>query len=196
MRWTAIESWVRATSPTLHAALRPPATDSDIAAAEEVLGLLLPAELVAWWQQFGGIAQTYRRWPLIPPHWQPLGLDGALRLRKVMIDAISGIHFSTRGEEKDFEAAALREPAGTPCTELWLPAWLPVATDGLGYWLFVDLRGGEQHACVVEWDKYSGADRSPVWPSVTAMLDETVRALSGDHDQYRLVFEHNDFFWE
>ncbi|MDT7785036.1 MAG: hypothetical protein QOF58_3455 [Pseudonocardiales bacterium] len=195
MSWTGIESWVRATSPTLHAALRPPATDADIAAAEETLGLLLPAELVAWWQQFGGIAQTYTHWPLIPPHWQPHGLDDALRQRKLMIQAISGIQFATRGEEKDFEVAALREPAGTPCVELWLPAWLPVAGDGAGYELFVDLRGGTRHGCVMEWDKYSGADREPLWPSVSAMLDETVRALSGDHDQHRLVFEHNDFFW-
>lgn len=196
MSWSGIESWVRATSPTLHAALRPPATDLDIAAAEETLGLLLPVELVAWWQQFGGIAGTHRHWPLIPPHWQPHGLDDALRTRKSMIQAISGIHFATRGEEKDFEAAALCEPAGTPCVDLWLSAWLPVAGDGLGYRLFVDLRGGEQHGCVMEWDKYSGADREPVWPSVTAMLEETVRALSGEHDRLRLVFEHNGFFWE
>lgn len=196
MSWTGIESWVRAQSPALHAALLPPATDADLAAAEETLGRPLPADLAAWWRLFGGIAETYTHWPLVPPHWQPHGLAGALRLRKLMIQAISGIHFATRGEEQDFEAAALREPAGTPCMELWLPAWLPVAGDGAGYELFVDLRAGERHGCVMEWDKYSGADRDPVWPDVTAMLAETVRALSGGHDDRRLVFEHNHFFWE
>jgi cell wall assembly regulator SMI1 len=196
MSWTGIENWTREKAPALHAALLPPASPADIAAAEEILGSPLPADLAAWWRQFGGIAQTYTHWPLIPPHWHPHGLDDALLLRTQMIEAISGIAFATRGEEQDFEAAALRQPAGTPCVELWLPAWLPVASDGAGYELFVDLREGPRHGCVMEWGKYSGADGEPVWPNVTTMLDDTLRALGGGHQDHRLVFEHTGFFWE
>ncbi|GAA3648584.1 SMI1/KNR4 family protein SUKH-1 [Lentzea atacamensis] len=196
MSWTGIESWAREKAPKLYAALLPPASEADIAAAEETLGFPLPADLVTWWRQFGGIAETYTHWPIVPPHWQPHGLDDALRLRTQMIEAISGIAFATPDEEKDFEATALRASAGTPCVDLWLPAWLPVAGDGAGYELFVDLRAGARHGCVMEWGKYSGADGEPVWPNVTAMLDETLRALGGSREEHRLVFEHNYFFWE
>jgi cell wall assembly regulator SMI1 len=193
--WTDIETWIGENSPALHAALLPPSSAVDIADAEETIGYALPAELVGWWRQFGGVGETYTRWPLVPPMWQPHGLDNALLLRTLMTQAISGIAFRTLGEEKDYEAAALREPAGTSCVDIWLPAWLPVAADGSGHELFVDLRGGPRHGCVMEWDKYSGADSEPLWPGVTAMLDDALSALRGETG-HRLVFERNDFHWE
>lgn len=195
MSWTDIETWIGENSPALYAVLLPSSSAVDIADAEESIGYALPAELVGWWRQFGGIGETYARWALVPPMWQPHGLDNALRLRTMMMQAISGIAFRTLGEEKDYEATALREPAGTPCVDIWLPAWLPVAADGSGHELFVDLRGGDLHGCVMEWDKYSGADRDPLWPNVTAMLDDALRALRGETG-HRLVFERNDFRWE
>ncbi|WP_439657987.1 SMI1/KNR4 family protein [Lentzea sp. HUAS TT2] len=195
MSWTDIERWTADRAPTLYAALLPPSTAADVADAEEEIGYALPADLTAWWRQFGGIGETYSQWPLIPELWQPHGLDRSLHVRTLMTEAISGIAFSTLGEEKDYEKAALREPAGTPCVDIWLPAWLPVAADGSGHELFADLRGGPRHGCVMEWDKYSGADSEPLWPNVTAMLDDTLRALRGESAR-RLVFEHNTFHWD
>lgn len=195
MSWTDIESWIGEHAPALHAALLPPSSATDVADAEESIGYALPPDVSAWWRRFGGVGVTYSRWPLIPTSWQPHGLDRALHLRTLMMAAISGIAFATLGEEKDYEAAALREPAGTPCVDLWLPAWLPVAADGSGYELFVDLRGGPHSGCVMEWGKYSGADGDPLWPSVTAMFAEASRALRGETG-HRVVLAHNDFHWE
>ncbi|MGW6442550.1 SMI1/KNR4 family protein [Lentzea sp. NPDC055074] len=195
MSWTDIEDWIGEKVPALHAALLPPSSAVDVADAEESLGYVLPADVSAWWRRFGGIGETYTHWPLVPTMWQPHGLATALRLRTLMTAAISGIAFATLGEEKDYEAAALREPAGTPCVDIWLPAWLPVASDGSGWELFVDLRGGPSHGCVMEWDKYSGADSGPLWTDVTAMFDDAARALRGE-TKHRIVFERNDFHWE
>ncbi|MET9225906.1 SMI1/KNR4 family protein [Lentzea sp. NPDC003310] len=196
MSWTDIETWIGEKAPVLHAALLPPSSAVDVADAEETLGRALPEDLAAWWRTFGGIGEnTYTHWPLVPSMWQPHGLAAALDCRTLMMRAISGIAFATLGEEKDYEAAALREPAGTPCVDIWLPAWLPVAADGSGYELFVDLRDGPRHGCVMEWGKYSGADGDPLWPNVTAMLDEASRALRGE-TEHRISFEHNHFYWE
>ena len=195
MSWSGIESWARTNAPALHAAFLPPSSGADIAAAEEVLGLPLPADLVAWWRQFGGIGDRYRHWALIPPHWQPHGLSRALHYRTLMIDAIRGIAFSSPEEERAFEATALQEPAGTPCPDLWLPAWLPVAADGCGYELFADLREGPQRGCVMEWGKYDGAATEPLWPNVDAMFDDTLRALEG-HGRYRVEIESDYLSWE
>ncbi|SDP87498.1 SMI1/KNR4 family protein [Lentzea jiangxiensis] len=195
MSWTEIERWIGEKAPALDAALLPPSTAIDIADAEETIGYALPDDVIAWWRRFGGIGETYHHWPLVPDIWQPHGLDRALHFRTLMMQAISGIAFATIGEEKDYEAVALREPAGTPCVDIWLPAWLPVAADGSGHELFVDLRGGPLHGCVMEWGKYSGADGEAVWPGVTAMLDDTLKALRGE-TAHRLVFERGNFHWE
>lgn len=194
MNWSGIEAWSRTNAPGL--VFSPPASAEDITAAEKILGLTLPADLAAWWRHFGGIGDEYNRWELVPPHWQPYSLSEALRNRTLMIEAIRGIAFSSPEEEAAFEAAALREPAGTQCPELWLPAWLPIAADGCGWELFVDLRGGPSHGCVMEWDKYGGAERDPVWPNVTAMLDFALRALEGDNDEHHVVIEDDRLYWE
>ncbi|MDX3659320.1 SMI1/KNR4 family protein [Streptomyces sp. ID05-26A] len=194
MSWTDIEGWIGENAPALHAALLPPSSAVDITDAEESIGYALPDDVSAWWRRFGGIGETYTHWPLVPTMWQPHGLTTALRLRTLMSEAISGIAFTTLGEEKDYEAVALREPAGTPCVDIWLPAWLPVAADGSGWELFVDLRAGSRHGCVMEWDKYSGADSDPLWPSVSAMFDDAARSLRGETG-HRVVFERNDFYW-
>lgn len=192
MSWTGIESWARTNAPGLP--FQPPSSAADIAAAEEVLGLTLPPSLATWWQQFGGTGDKYTRWELIPDSWQPHSLREALHFRTLMIDAIRGIAFSSPEEERAYEAEALREPAGTPCTELWLPAWLPIAADGCGWELFVDLRGGPSHGCVMEWDKYGGAESEPLWTDVTAMFEFALRALEGGDDEHRVVLD-DGLFW-
>ncbi|MFI6102248.1 SMI1/KNR4 family protein [Lentzea sp. NPDC051213] len=195
MSWTGIEAWARTNLPEL--VFLPPSSAADIAAAEETLGRALPGDLAAWWRQYGGVGDEYTRWEFVPPSWQPHSLREALHFRTLMIDAIRGIAFSSPDEEAAYEATALAEPAGTPCSDLWLPAWLPIAADGCGWELFVDLRGGPAHGCVMEWDKYGGAEGEPLWPNVTEMFDHALRALdSGGDNEHKLVFEHDSFYWE
>jgi cell wall assembly regulator SMI1 len=67
------------------------------------------------------------------------------------------------------------DPAGTlyPAEAglRWLPEWLPVAGDGGGGGLFVDLRTGPRHGCVVAYTR-TGQGPAPVWPGVREMLTD------------------------
>jgi cell wall assembly regulator SMI1 len=60
---------------------------------------------------------------------------------------------------------------------MWLPGFLPIATDGGGADLFVDLRSGPEHGCVREFDKVY-TDGNPRWANVTAMLADIADALA------------------
>ncbi|MFS8099089.1 SMI1/KNR4 family protein [Lentzea alba] len=188
MSWTGIEAWARTHAPKLP--LLPPSSPADIAAAEDVLGLTLPADLAAWWRQFGGIDDKYTRWELIAPSWHPYSLREALDDRTRMMDAIRGIASSSPDEE-----AASGEPAGSPCSDWWLPGWLPIASDGCGWLLFVDLRGGPLHGCVMEWDKYGGAENEPLWPNVTEMFAFALRALESGDGERRVALD-DGLYWE
>ena len=170
MSWSQIESWVAANRPGLHATLLPPSSTEDVTAAERAIGHELPADLAAWWREFGGIGEKTLLWDLIPGHWQPQGLASALADRALVMEVRNGL-FDASPEP------ALHLPAGTPETELWLPAWIPVATNLGGSHLFADLRDGPLHGCVMAWDNVEGADTEPLYRDVTAMLDRAARAL-------------------
>jgi len=186
--WTDIETWINANLPKLHATLLPPSSTEDIRAAEQAIGHPLPTDLAAWWRQFGGIGEKTLLWDLIPGYWQPQGLTSALDDRAMILEVRNELFDSS-------PEAALREPAGTQNSELWLPAWVPVATNLGGSWLFVDLRGGPLRGCVMAWDNIEGADTEPLYPNVTAMLDHVSRALRGE-TEHRMVVKDGYFDWE
>ncbi|MFD9697770.1 SMI1/KNR4 family protein [Lentzea sp. NPDC059081] len=188
MSWTDVESWIREHLPALHATLLPPSATQDITAAGRTIGHPLPADLAAWWRVFGGIGEKTLLWDLVPGYWQPEGLAEALRDREMIMEVRNDLFDSS-------PEAALREPAGTPNGELWLPAWVPVATNLGGSHLFVDLRDGPLHGCVMAWDNVEGADGGPLYADVTALLDFTSRALWG-HTEHRVVVKDDYFEWE
>ncbi|SDG66763.1 Cell wall assembly regulator SMI1 [Lentzea fradiae] len=192
--WTDIESWVSENSPALHAAFLPPPSTSDVTAAEEAIGYALPAGLAAWWRRFGGIGDTGLLWGLVPGYWQPQGLRQALADRAMVMEVRNDLFSASPEEQRDQQEAALRDPAGTPHTEQWLPAWVPVATNLGGSHLFADLRDGPRHGCVMAWDNVEGADTDPVYPDVTAMLDHAARALHGGTD-LRPVLDGGHLHW-
>ncbi|WP_394619303.1 SMI1/KNR4 family protein [Lentzea sp. JNUCC 0626] len=188
MSWTEIERWIAGTLPNLHTTLLPPSSTEDLQAAERTLGRALPADLAAWWRQFGGIGEKTLLWDLIPGYWQPQGLATALEDRAMIMEVRNDL-FDSSPEE------ASRAPAGTRNGELWLPAWIPVATNLGGSHLFADLRDGPLHGCVMAWDNVEGADTNPLYPNVTAMLDHAARALRGE-TEHRVVVQDDYFEWK
>jgi cell wall assembly regulator SMI1 len=169
--WDRIIRWLRRYAPVSAAHLGPPATKDDIAFVEALLDRQLPADLLAWWRRSCGT--TGFRVQLIRTH-VPYTIDEAVDCREVMLDVASC--------DDDAEVAELAsQPAGSPCT-YWLPPWMPIAQDGMGDYLFTDLRPGPLHGCITNWYKYDAAGDKPRWPSAAAMLAEIAHALENGTD--------------
>ncbi len=145
-----------------------PATEADIDAVAAEIGGPLPADLVAWWRLAGGGFDPESTVHLLPPGQLPLGPADAIRVRAKCRELMS--------YEVSPEADATG-PAGGETT-VFGSQFLPVAWDHGHTNLFVDLRPGPQHGCVMRWDDESAVRGGPLWPSVTAMLADTARALT------------------
>lgn len=147
--------------------------------AEEELGRPLPADLKAWWSYADGahLGSHPDGGPLIPPWFVPYSISEALKSRRVWMEVARQIAPVPIAQLEAFIAAQNELPAGTGC-ETWLPAWLPIATDAGGANLFVDLRGGRRHGCVMEYYKDAGASAGPEWADVAAMLYDIADRLA------------------
>ncbi|HSL35248.1 MAG TPA: SMI1/KNR4 family protein, partial [Arthrobacter sp.] len=73
-------------------------------------------------------------------------------------------------------AGAEAEEAGIQAS-MFISSFLPVADDNSGDFLFVDLRKGRQHGCVSEYFKEEADWRPAIWPSIDALLEETLTSL-------------------
>nr|WP_042177600.1 SMI1/KNR4 family protein [Kibdelosporangium sp. MJ126-NF4]CEL12705.1 hypothetical protein [Kibdelosporangium sp. MJ126-NF4]CTQ93569.1 hypothetical protein [Kibdelosporangium sp. MJ126-NF4] len=217
--WNRIRASLAQRAPDLLATIRPPATEPDIAAAEEAVGVALPADLLAWWRLADGRADGPGH--LLPRWFDPYPVASALRSRKSWTDVWRNAednYFASedgwmhrellawaggqRPTVDDRIAALMAEPAGTPCEGMYLPVWLPIADSRMGTDLFVDLRDGPLRGCVMSFDNVGTAQADPTWPSVTAMLAEVANALAGseivvDGDPVRAeVDERGHLTWE
>ncbi|MDQ7908289.1 SMI1/KNR4 family protein [Phytohabitans sp. ZYX-F-186] len=166
-------SWLCHHAPVSAAHIGQPATQDDIAVVEALLDRPLPADLVAWWRRSCG-ATGFVQGRLIPGY-TPCTVDQAVDHRELMLDIASC-------QDRAETATLVATPAGSPRTPYWLPVWLPIAHDGGGCNLFIDLRPGPLHGCVMQWDKYEAAGLKPRWPSVATMLAEIAHALQHHTD--------------
>lgn len=166
--WDRIVGWLERHAPAVAGAIDPPAAESVLARAETAVGVPLPADLVAWWRRADGMRWTNPHpGALLPPRFVPHSVQRALESRRMWLEVMSSCH-----EEPEPPSG----PAGSP-GDVWSPVWMPIAADGGGTELFVDLRGGSAHGCVMTYDKVGAATLAPQWPSVTAMLAEVADAL-------------------
>jgi cell wall assembly regulator SMI1 len=174
--WDVIVNWLGRYSPPELALIRSPAAEDDIRDAERTVGMVLPDELVAWWRRADG--QTGRG-SLLPPFYSPYSVRTALERRDVWMTAWNGV--VEQASVYQFAALVAQEDralAGSPCKGAWLPRWLPIAGDGGGNDLFVDLRLGPAHGCVRQFLRDDGAGDVTLWGGVAAMLAEVAAALT------------------
>jgi len=158
--WERILAWLEGHAPSTCSAFVP---GEDVAAVEALAagsGLEPPADLRAWWSVCGGTANlTFAE--VLPPFYTPLGPSNALRSWRL---------------KKHFWPADPASEAGTP-TSGFHPRWLPIAFDGCGDALAVDLRPGVLSGCVVEWDRERGEMLKPEWTGLDEMLDQVATVL-------------------
>jgi hypothetical protein len=139
---------------------------------ERALDRALPPDLAEWWRLAGSGASGFER--LIPIEHTPLTIADALEARSHRLDQAL-----RRGE------SIVDGEAGDP-SRGFHSAFVPIAADGHGRYLFVDLRGGPLYGCVGEWDDAGGFVDVISWPSVAEMLGDIADAL--EHGVPALTF--------
>ncbi|MFC8723561.1 SMI1/KNR4 family protein, partial [Kitasatospora sp. NPDC057198] len=157
--WRRIDSWLARHAPADLALLRPPADPAELAAAEEALGLPLPAELRASLRCHDGATE----WTTLLPEQSPLGAAAIVEHRRMrMEDAADVDGFTTRPWDD--------EP-------WWHPRWLPWAEDAGGHAHVLDLRPGPSCGRL-GWAGHSGGgDFTDSWPGLAAYLHAVAEAL-------------------
>ncbi|MBB5959835.1 cell wall assembly regulator SMI1 [Saccharothrix tamanrassetensis] len=164
-------------APLTFAALAPPAGDEDLRAVRDDVGQDLPDDLVTWWRLCNGTGLPDGNGLLLPPFFEPCSLRDVLVQRSIWVGsgAPTAIRNATVGE------------AGSPAGA-FLTSFIPIAADGGGDMLFVDLRSGPRHGCVQHWSGEDGTYNGPWWTGVADMLADVANALhTGSEARRRYV---------
>jgi cell wall assembly regulator SMI1 len=170
--WHRIEDWLSRFAPRFHAELNPLATAAEIDTVATALGVALPADLRVWWGLSNGVRHGIGlpSASLIPDFSSPYPVSMALERWRMHLEVQQDFYPPGMREEMErFVAGQNGQPAGTLLPQLyWLPRWLPIAGDGGGGGLFMDLREGPLHGCLVEFSReHQGT--TPRWGSVTQL---------------------------
>jgi cell wall assembly regulator SMI1 len=187
--WHRIEDWLSRFAPRFRAELNPPATAAEIDAVATALGVALPADLRIWWGLSNGVRQGIGlpSASLIPDFSSPYPTCIALKRWRMHLEVQQESYPpGPREEMARFVAGQNTQPAGTLQPQLyWLPRWLPIAGDGGGGGVFIDLREGPLHGCLVEFSRdHHGT--TPLWESVTQMWVDVADELEAvDTDMLR-----------
>jgi cell wall assembly regulator SMI1 len=158
--WSRIVEWLREHAPTTASVLRRPAGKPALRELARETRLDVPDELREWWSVCGGTEQSAFA-EVLPPFYTPLGPAMSLRSWEL---------------KRPFWSSGVESEAGDP-TVGFHPQWLPIAFDGCGDALAVDLRPGALRGCVVEWDRERREMVKPEWTSVEEMLDQVATSL-------------------
>lgn len=201
--WAAIAAWLKANAPETANAIRPPAPEPLIRSLEAEAPNGWPGGLSALYRMADGAERSTAGY--IYPRYRPLPLAEAGRTRQMLlgIEAQVGeaanaaferaqnsplyrnlrtLHQAGSGvpltePQKPYDPAkAEADDAGTRAS-FFIAPFLPIAEDGSGDFLFVDLRGGRQHGCVGEYFKGDADWRPAIWPSVEALLEDILSSL-------------------
>ncbi len=113
-----IVDWLAVNCPVDLASLQGPAAEERLDAIEKAVGKSLPTDQRAWWRLADGTDENGAAISLIPVVWTPLSTSAALTRYHTMLNF--------RPDEPELSQRSA-EPAGSPCSWMWLPDWLPIA---------------------------------------------------------------------
>lgn len=166
--WVRIIRWCEQHAPTTASRLRPPPGRQAVHAAEAATDRLWPAQLHAWFALHDGAFDSQPE-ALVLPRNEPISVALAVRTRDELVEIWRDNTDDLGGTE-----TLMAQPAGTEI-ETFLPAFIPIGSDGAGDYLAVDTRGGDRAGCIVEFSKYGGT--ALCWDSIADMLESTATAL-------------------
>jgi cell wall assembly regulator SMI1 len=188
--WERITDWLTRHAPVTHGALNAPASADELAAAEQELGFELPAQLRAWWLCNDGVQSGFDGQVL--PGYMPYSVGEMRKSRRGRLEV------EERAGDAELAEDSRRELAGGMAWS-FLPEFIPIAWNGSGDDLVVDLRHGPLRGCVKEYSHEEGALHPPLWTSLAAMLADVARALeTGSEicDDFMPVVQDGVLDWE
>lgn len=166
--WHRVEAWLAVHAPKARADLRPPATEEAIRDAEEALGVALPDAVRGSFRvhdgQSGLAAYIMDGWMLLPLEF----VVSEWRFLLGMLE--SGQWVDTSGE-----------PIGPVQPRWWMPAWIPLLSNGCGDYQCVDLApapGGTRGQIVQFW--HTDGARSVVAETFGSLLDRIADDYSAE----------------
>ncbi|RJQ79216.1 hypothetical protein D5S17_10855 [Pseudonocardiaceae bacterium YIM PH 21723] len=167
--WSDIVCWLARNAPLTCASLALPAPRLSTEDLTSMVGRPIPVELAEYWRVVGGtVGEVIAE--IFPPYYSPLSLDSALHTWRV---------YSGTREGHDHPASLcvddLMITAGRRC---WDPMYLPIAHDGCGGYLVVNLRAGSDYGSVLEYDQELGCQPSPAWGAITELMEQLATGLS------------------
>ena len=183
--WQRLASWCERNAPVTFGHLRPPASASALAEAEESFPRRWPDDLRRWYA-----LQDGSEWQSTPlPTWRILSLREMTARWPSLTSMYDG--------EEDLIGQGERNEAGS-LAYIYLPSFVPIGEAIWASYLYVDTRPGPRFGCVADHDRDEGATREPKWPSVTAMLEDVATALeSGEAcDGWRPIVEDGQLSWD
>jgi cell wall assembly regulator SMI1 len=161
--WSRIDAWLAAHAPVSLARLRPGATPAELAAAEQVLGTPLPADLAASLACHDGLADEAAR---MLPDMLLLPVKGVVEQWELRCE----VNAELLEDEPDEEP--LRMANGEP---YWHPLWIPVA-HFQGDLEVIDMRPGPGQGRL-GWSSHDGSSNFQGWPSLGAYLQAVADVL-------------------
>jgi cell wall assembly regulator SMI1 len=190
--WDRIEKWLRGNASDIP--LPPPAEASALAAAEVAVGHPFPGDLVESLLRHDGAPRS-----LVPSRWTLLPLDTAVDTWHRNTEALAArqaAEVDDAGDEDDEDWSEVGE-GGEDAFWGWNPAWLPIAVDGSGCHLVVELREGSRRGVVGVLDPESDPrfEGYGTWPSTAALLEGTANALHGDDPVWKPAIESWGLDW-
>lgn len=183
--WGRFEMWLAENWPQGLEELNPPASDEQIAALEQALGLKLPADYLACLKIHNGQRTNFGGGLFEGSEF--LSSDQILDQWKIWKELL---------DDGDFEVAE-SEPASGIGNDWWNAGWIPFTHDGGGNHLCIDLAPtvtGHTGQVISMW--HDSAERELLAPSFNAWFEAYVNAVcAGEYvysDEYDGIVTRED----
>ena len=199
--WTEIVGWLSANAPVTARTIRAPAPEAYLRSVEEAAPDGWPKDLSTLYRLFDGAEPSTAGY--IFPNYRPLPLKEAEKTQLMLLDiwaqvgeeanaadereqrsplylnlrATHEAHGGALAHHKPYDPAPAEAAEAGTRASMFISSFLPVAGDGSGDFLFVDLRTGRQHGCVSEYFKDEADWRPAIWPSLETLLAHTLLSL-------------------
>ncbi len=179
--WRTIEAWLKSHAPTVAASLKGPAPSASIADVESIIGLSFPDDLRSSYLLQDGGDYGERELNIFPSDSTDSGVFCLLPIQAVAEEWVVWKELIDGGDFEDLRG----EPDQGIGEDWWSDGWIPVAGNGAGDFLCVDMRpaaSGTKGQVICAW--HDMEERKLLAPSWEAYLADLAAAMDAGKVSY------------